>query len=78
MFRFLRFEAGAYSQRYEAHQPWPANAGPRLQSRFYDRALRTVKEYGETADYIHWNPVRRGYVSKPEARVKPFVNVTLG
>ncbi|HEV2379951.1 MAG TPA: transposase [Terriglobia bacterium] len=41
--------------------------GPLFQSRFFDRALRTVKEYGETVEYIHWNPVRRGYVSRPEA-----------
>ena len=34
--------------------------GPLFQSRFFDRALRTVKEYGETVEYIHWNPVRRG------------------
>ena len=41
--------------------------GPLFQSRFFDRALRTVKEYGETIEYIHWNPVRRGYVRHPEA-----------
>lgn len=41
-------------------------AGPLFQSRFFDRALRTVKEYGETVEYIHGNPVRRGYVSQPE------------
>jgi putative transposase len=40
--------------------------GPLFQSRFFDRALRTVKEYGETVEYIHWNPVRRGFVSQPE------------
>ena len=41
--------------------------GPLFQSRFFDRALRTVKEYGETVEYIHWNPVRRGYVSRSAA-----------
>lgn len=35
-------------------------SGPLWQGRFFDRALRTVKEYGETVDYIHQNPVRRG------------------
>jgi putative transposase len=35
------------------------------QGRFFDRALRTVKEYHETAEYIHWNPVRRGLVKSP-------------
>jgi hypothetical protein len=33
----------------------------------FDRALRTVKEYGETVEYIHRNPVRRGHVSRPGA-----------
>ncbi|MGH9328628.1 MAG: REP-associated tyrosine transposase [Terriglobia bacterium] len=36
------------------------------QGRFFDRALRTVKEYEETVEYIHWNPVRRGLVARPE------------
>jgi len=40
--------------------------GPVFQSRFYDRALRTVKEFGEAVEYIHWNRARRGYVSRPE------------
>ena len=35
------------------------------QGRFFDRALRTVKEYRETVEYIHWNPVRRGLVKTP-------------
>ena len=34
------------------------------QGRFFDRALRTVKEYHETVEYIHFNPVRRGLVSR--------------
>jgi hypothetical protein len=29
---------------------------------FFDRALRSVKEYIETVEYIHMNPVRRGLV----------------
>lgn len=40
--------------------------GPLFQSRFFDRALRTVQEYHETVEYIHRNPVRRGYVTRPE------------
>jgi putative transposase len=47
------------------------NTGQRVsgrlwQGRFFDRALRTVKEYNETVEYIHCNPVRRGLVSHPE------------
>lgn len=36
------------------------------QSRFFDRALRTVKEYHEKVNYIHRNPVTVGLVSRPE------------
>jgi hypothetical protein len=32
------------------------------QDRFFDRPLRTVKEYNERVEYIHLNPVRRGLV----------------
>lgn len=37
-----------------------------LQGRFFDHALRTVKEYNERVDYIHLNPVRAGLVKRPE------------
>ena len=40
--------------------------GELWQGRFFDRALRTVKEYHETVEYIHGNPVRRGLVRRPE------------
>jgi putative transposase len=36
------------------------------QGRFFDRAVRTVKEYHEKVEYIHLNPVKRGLVNKPE------------
>src|SRR6516164_8939901 len=36
------------------------------QGRFFDRALRTVKEYHEKVEYIHLNPVKRGLVTKQE------------
>jgi REP element-mobilizing transposase RayT len=41
-------------------------AGELWQGPFFDRALRTVKEYLETVEYIHMNPVRRGLVTRPE------------
>jgi len=41
-------------------------AGEVWQERFFDRALRTVREYHEKVDYIHFNPVRRGLVKSPE------------
>lgn len=36
------------------------------QPRFFDRALRTVKEYHEKVEYIHQNPVEAGLVSRAE------------
>ena len=30
--------------------------------RFFDHAVRTVREYNEKVEYIHLNPVRRGLV----------------
>jgi len=35
------------------------------QARFYDRVLRNRQEYDEADDYIHRNPVRRGWVEDP-------------
>ena len=40
--------------------------GELWQGRFFDRALRTVKEYHETVEYINLNPVRRGLVKRAE------------
>lgn len=40
--------------------------GVLLQGRFFDRALRTVKEYHEKVASIHWNPVKAGLVKRPE------------
>jgi hypothetical protein len=38
--------------------------GELWQGRFFDHALRRVKEYNETVEYIHLNPVRRGLVKQ--------------
>jgi putative transposase len=40
--------------------------GRLLQPRFFDRALRTVKEYNGKVEYIHLNPVNAGLVRRPE------------
>ena len=40
--------------------------GVLLQGRFFDRALRTVREYDEKVEYIHLNPVNAGLVKRPE------------
>ena len=34
--------------------------------RYFDHAIRTVKEYRDTLQYIHMNPVKKGLVKKPE------------
>ena len=41
-------------------------AGELWQGRFFDHALRTVKDYLESVEYIHLNPVRRSLVKQPE------------
>jgi putative transposase len=41
-------------------------AGTLWQPRFFDRALRTVREYHEKVEYIHLNPVKAGLVLRPE------------
>ena len=43
-----------------------AERGELWQARFFDRALRTVKEYNEKVEYIHLNPVRAGLVHQAE------------
>jgi putative transposase len=39
---------------------------PALPARFFDRVLRTVREYNEKVEYIHLNPVRAGLVGRAE------------
>ena len=57
-------------------------SGPLWQGRFFDRALRTVQEYHETLEYIHWNPVKAGLVVRPEdwrwSSVQDFAGNTAG
>jgi hypothetical protein len=48
------------------HQRQPQRVGRLLQSRLFDRALRTVKEYHEKVEYIHLNPMTPGLVGRPE------------
>ncbi len=43
-----------------------AASGELWQGRFFDRALRTVKEYNEKVDYIHLNPVKAGLVCRAQ------------
>lgn len=40
--------------------------GALWQKGFFDRFMRTPKELLETLDYMHQNPVRKGFVEKPE------------
>jgi hypothetical protein len=43
-----------------------SESGELWQERFFDRALRTVREYHEKVEYIHLNSVRRGLVKNAE------------
>lgn len=43
-----------------------AESGELWQARFFDRALRTVKEYNEKVEYVHLNPVNAGLVRRPQ------------
>ena len=36
------------------------------QHRFWDHMIRDEKDYENHFDYIHYNPVKHGYVTKPE------------
>ena len=40
--------------------------GELWQPRFFERALRTVREYNEKVEDLHLNPVRAGWVNRPE------------
>jgi putative transposase len=40
--------------------------GELWQPRFFDRALRTTKEYNEKLEYVHMNPARAGLVARPQ------------
>ena len=35
------------------------------QPRYFDEIIRTVKQYRDTQQYMHFNPVTKGLVSKP-------------
>ena len=56
--------------------------GQLWQGCFFDRGVRTVKEYYETVEYIHSNPVKAGLVARPEdwrwSSANEFSGRTLG
>jgi REP-associated tyrosine transposase len=52
--------------RLDGGKTWGTERGELWQALFFDRALRTVKEYNERAESIHLNPVRAGFVRRPE------------
>jgi len=43
-----------------------AKERPFWQARYYDFNVFTWSKRAEKLDYIHWNPVKRGLVEKPE------------
>ena len=52
--------------------------GALWQHQFWDRFVRHKREYGERLNYMHDNPVRKGFVKKPEDwRWSSFRNFSL-
>jgi hypothetical protein len=41
---------------------------------FFDRALRAVGEYPEKVEHMHFNPVKAGWVSRPEEEPQTNAN----
>ncbi|MGH9450066.1 MAG: hypothetical protein ACRD11_05930 [Terriglobia bacterium] len=41
--------------------------GALWQHQFWDRFVRHPQEFRQRLDYMHFNPVRKGLVAKPEA-----------
>ena len=44
------------------------------QKRFWDHIIRDENDLSKHFDYIHWNPVKHGYVSHPEDWVHSSFN----
>jgi putative transposase len=40
--------------------------GPVWQHQFWDRFVRDAKEFSQRLDYMHFNPVKKGLVARPE------------
>lgn len=55
---------------YVAHEyarGMPGEANARFwQKRFYDHVIRSESDFADHLDYIHYNPCRHGYVTRPE------------
>ena len=41
------------------------------QKRFWDHIIRNEQDLENHLDYIHWNPVKHGFVNKPEDWTNP-------
>ncbi len=41
--------------------------GPLWQHQFWDRIVRHGREFRKRLDYMHYNPVRKGWMARPEA-----------
>ncbi len=59
-----RFKANytiEYKKRYSIDKPFKL-----WQARFWDHVIRDEQDLENHFDYIHWNPVKHGYVIYPE------------
>jgi putative transposase len=44
------------------------------QPKFWDHVIRNEKDLNTHLDYIHWNPVKHGYVNNPEKWVNSSIH----
>ncbi len=56
----------AYPRRSEAGELWQERFPSLGSGQAFDHALRTVKDYWETVEYIHLNPVGKGLMKRPQ------------
>jgi putative transposase len=58
--------------------PGRRRRGPLWQHQFWDRFVRNAEEFSHRLDYMHYNPVKRGLVNRPEDwRWSSFNNFSL-
>ena len=65
----LRLIKAGFTKRLPPHLKSAGRKGERLiwQSRYWEHLIRDEKDLAAHMDYIHWNPVKHGLVTSPEA-----------
>ena len=55
----------SFTRQYNAYHK-PNKRQPLWQPRFWEHLIRTDRDYEEHMNYIHYNPVKHGYVDAPK------------